>query len=174
MLRNSFSLPPTLSSQVLEANGLGGMAFKGMIPNPEKPKDPDDELTTFADWTGSKGDTKVIAKDLMKRGLIGAEQIFNAGVDIKDASSIKNSQADWKPAAIQQILANARRLNLRKPEEILANKDVLISNPRFKDAINNPYFKQIHPNFWNIITDSILPEQYAKADKKKQQDLAKK
>jgi len=134
----------------------------------------DDESTEFADWTGTKGDTKAAAKDLMKRGLIGADQILNATVDTNDASSIKNSQADWKPAAIQEILANAKKLNLRKPEEINANKDVLVSNPRFRDAINNPAFNQIHKNFWDVITNSILPEQWDKFDKMAKTQTAKK
>ncbi len=151
---------PLIATALLD----GDKPKKKKVPNPPIPIS-DEELERFSDWTGSKGSTAVAAQDLLRRGLIGADQIRDAPVDITDAASIKNSQADWKPAAISQILMNARKLNLRKPEEIMANKDVLIGNPRFREAINHPSFGQIHPNFWQIISNSIIPEQYAKSER---------
>lgn len=127
----------------------------------------------FSDWTGTNGDTKAMAKDLMNRGLVGADQIYYDQPDTSTKNGIINSQGDWKVAAIQQILANARRLNIRTPESVMANKDVLIGNPRFRDAINNPVFQSIHPNWWQIITNSILPERWAIVDKQNK-DTAKK
>lgn len=124
---------------------------------------PQDLLQKFGNWTGQT-DTKVMAEDLIKRGLVGGEQLRYDQPNTSTAEGIRNAQSDWKVAAIQDILSNARKFNLRKPEEVLANKNVLISNPKWRDAINNDSFKTIHPNFWNVITDSLLPSQYAKED----------
>jgi len=132
-----------------------------------------DENQKFGNWTGSL-DTKINASDLMKRGLIGADQLVNENQDISTPDAIKNkNQSDWKIAAMQQILANAKKFNLRTPEEVNANRNVLIGNPKWVEAINNPYFNNIHPNWWKTITDSILPEQWAKYDASKK-DIAKK
>lgn len=113
---------------------------------------------------GDTIDTKEAAKYLQKKGLVGADQIIDAQPNINDPNSIRNNQGDWKIAAIQQIMANAKKFNLRKPEEIMANKNVLIANPKWRDAINNPSFNNIHSNFWGIISNVLLPEQYAKDD----------
>src|ERR1700688_4409652 len=131
------------------------------VGDPTAPKDKippvnQDANQKFGNWTGST-DTKVMAADLMKRGLTGADQILYDQPNTNDANSIRNSQGDWKLAAIQNILANAHKLGIRTPEAVMANKDVLIGNSKWKDAINNPAFKNIHPNFWGTITDSILP-----------------
>lgn len=130
------------------------------MPVPKK----DPTATNFSNWltnNGSSIDTKAAASDLMKRGLVGADQIMYDNPNTNSPTSIKNSQADWKPAAIQEILYNIRRLGLKTPEEINANKGVLTSG-KYKDAINNPSFANIHPNFWSTITNSIVPQQYAK------------
>ena len=119
--------------------------------------------TGFGDWAGSQ-DTKVIAKKLMDLGMVGADQMYYDNPDVSNRSGIVNSQADWKPAVIAQILENAHRLNLRTPEAVMQNKDVLIGNPRFRDAINNPQFNNIHPNFWQVVTQKLLPLQWAKYD----------
>lgn len=141
---------------------------------PEKPKPrpmvvpplSQDELRQFGNWTGQT-DTKVMARDLQKRGLIGAEQLVMDNPNVTSASSIRNAQSDWKVSAIQEILANARRFNLRTPEEINANRDVLVQNSRWREGINNPYFTHIHPNFFDVISKSILPEQYTKEESRK-------
>lgn len=131
--------------------------------------DPDnqDQFQKFGNWTNSTN-TKVMAQDLMKRGLVGANQIVDdaSNPNTSSADAVRNNQSDWKVAAVQNILANARRFNIRKPEEVNANKDALMStlNPQYKDAINSQTFQQIHPNFWDVISKSILPEQYAKED----------
>jgi len=116
---------------------------------------------------GDAIDSKAAANYLKQKGLVGADQIVEAQPNLADANSIRNNQGDWKVSAVQQILANAKKFNLRKPEEILANKNVLVGNPKWRDAINNPSFSVIHPNFWSTITDKILPEQYAKDDASK-------
>ena len=138
-------------------------AKEGGVGDPKAPAKTTAEK--FGDWTDSNGDTKIAAKSLMDLGLIGADQVFYEKPDISTRSGVINSQSDWKPAAIEQILQNAYKLGIRKPEEVMANKDVLIGNPRFRDAINNPVFAQIHPNFWQVITEKLLPQQYAKFDK---------
>lgn len=132
-----------------------------------------EELSNFGNWTG-QADTKVMAADLAKRGLIGASQLITDSPDKSNPNNIINSQSDWKPAAIAKIVSNARRYNLRKPEELLANKKVLMNtlDPRIQDAINDKRFQQIHPNFWQVITHSIIPEQWAKLDASNKQNVA--
>lgn len=122
----------------------------------------------FGNWTGST-DTKLIAADLMKRGFIGANQLLYDNPNPNDPNSVRNSQGDWKIAAMQKILSRARELNIRNPEAINANKAALMStiNPQYKDAINSQDFQTIHPNFWSVISHSIIPEQYAKEDASK-------
>ena len=138
------------------------------------PTEAQDELRRFGNWTGQT-DTKVMAKDLMRRGLQGAEQLYFEGKpDIKNPQNVRNAQNDWKVSAVQEILANARKLNLRKPGEVLANKDVLLTTPSWKEGVNNWAFKNVHSNFWDIIANSILPEQWAKNDSEKKMQLAKK
>lgn len=119
----------------------------------------------FGNWTGQT-DTKVMAADLMKRGLIGAGQLLYDNPNLNSADAIRNAQSDWKIAAIQKILSRARELNFRNPETINANKNALMStiNPQYRDAINSQDFQTIHPNFWSVITHSLIPEQYAKED----------
>lgn len=148
------------------ADGGGG---KKVIP-------PQDQFQKFGDWTGGSG-TLEAAKDLMKRGLVNGQQLVDdvGNVNTADPTSVRNSQSDWKIASIQNILANARKFNIKNPEAVLANKNALMStlNPQYRDAINSKDFQNIHPNFWSIISHSILPEQYAK-EEAQQQSIAKK
>lgn len=174
MLQSGFS---NILSQIAKSfpalNSLPPIS-KGMIPPTGDPTLQQDENQKFGNWTGGT-DTKIKAKDLMRRGLIGADQMFNEDQsNLKSGSQIRNAQSDWKIAAIQNILSNAKKFGITKPEEVLANKNVLIGNERWVDAINNQSFKNIHPNFWNIITDSLLPEQYAKYNKQNSNNIAKK
>lgn len=143
-----------------------------MAGDPTKPKPRNsvtpyispEELQQFGNWTGQQ-DSRVMAQDLMKRGLINANQLADEQVSLGAGAGIRNAQSAWKTGLIQEILSNARKYNLRTPTEVNANRNVLVQNPRWKAAVNDPYFNHVHPNFWNIITDSILPEQYAKFDK---------
>ena len=134
-------------------------------PAPPPPSSTPEEIAQFGNWTGQT-DTKLMAHDLAKRGLMNADQLIMDNPNPNDPNSVRNSQGDWKPAAIEKIVANARKYNLRKPEEIMANKKVLMNSldPRIQEAINNPYFNQIHGNFWQVLSHSIIPEQWAKAD----------
>lgn len=142
--------------------------------NKKPPDDTEqDEFQKFGNWTGQT-DVKLMAKDLLRRGLIGAEQLVMENVNIKSPDAIRKAQSDWKVSAIQEILARARKFNLRTPAEVLANKDVLLTNPMWKEGVNNWAFKNVHPNFWNIITESLLPEQWAKYDKADKSNLVKK
>jgi hypothetical protein len=117
----------------------------------------------FGNWLGTT-DTKAMASDLMKRGMDGANQIYYDNPNPNDPNSVKNSQGDWKIAAIQQILANAKKDNIRTPEEVMANKHSLIGNSKWSDAIDNPTFNSIHKNFWQTISNSLLPDQWKKYD----------
>jgi hypothetical protein len=133
------------------------------------------ELEDFGNWTGQT-DTKVMAADLLKRGLVNAHQLIQDNPNQDDGNSIINSQSDWKPAAISTIVSNARKYNLRTPEELDANRKVLMNSlpPRLQDAINDPRFLQIHPNWWSVINKSIIPQQWAKVDAANKTTTAKK
>lgn len=147
------------SMYVAAKNAVSGDPVKkGSNPSAE-------QLDAFGNWTGQT-DTKVMAADLMKRGLIGAGQLLYDNPNLNSADAIRNAQSDWKIAAIQKILSRARELNFRNPETINANKKALMStiNPRYRDAINSQDFQVIHPNFWSVIAHSLIPEQYAKED----------
>lgn len=172
---------PTGLINVGDDNHIANMANFSMYANAkeavELPKGtpPDDPSKVFGNWVGNGEilDTKLAAADLKRRGLQGADQIVETQPNLSDADSIRNSQADWKPAVIQQILTNARKFNIRTREEVLANKDVLVSNSKWRDAINNDSFKNLHGNWWEIITDSILPEQYAKTGTQETNSIVK-
>lgn len=146
------NMPPIQDINTLPNDGGGGN------------KNPSNDLQ-FGDWTGTNGDTKAMAKDLMNRGMTGSDQIYFQTPDTSTRDGVTKSRSDVIPAAISQILQNAHNLGIRDSTTALANKNVLLSSPLFKDTVNNPNFKLIYPNFWDIVTKSILPEQWAKYDK---------
>lgn len=111
---------------------------------------------------GDAVDTKLAAQYLQNKGLIGADQIRSAHPNVSDQDSIRNSQADWKISAIQHIMANAKRLNIKTPEAFDANMDVLTStlDPKYRQALKDPSFAITHPNFPKVMKD-ILKDQLA-------------
>ena len=128
----------------------------------EDPKKPnEEEITRFGNFAGE--DTMGIAKDLARRGMVGASQLLTDHPDISSKSGIVNAQSDWKPSAISSMLMQAKRLGLKTPTEIAANKEALMGklDPRYKEALNHQTFNQIHPNFWETF-NGILKDQYAK------------
>jgi hypothetical protein len=183
MLQNGFlggvlsALPNIKLSDLPKIDVSGGMAG-GMTPpsgDPVKKTTPiqQDANQKFGNWTG-QADTKVMAQDLMNRGLKGADQLLFENQDTSNADAITNkNQSDWKTSAIQNILANAHKLNIRTPESVDANKNVLIGNGKWADAINNSSFQNIHPNFWQV-TQGILKDQWAKEDAQNKNQTAKK
>lgn len=139
------------------------------------PAMPTDQFQKFGLWTGTT-DNRKMAQDLKDRGLENGQQLIDdtANVNTSDPNSIKNSQSDWKISAMQQILSNAARLKIKTPEEIAANKNALISSldPKYQQAINNPTFNQLHPNWWKV-AHSILTDQYAKYANMNNNNVAK-
>lgn len=136
------------------------MATKLRVTPPLKKLTPE-EMNRFANWIPS-GDSKAMAADLGKRGLIGASQLIeDQQPAIVTAGNSKASQSSWKPAVILNILQKARQFGLKNPTELLANKDVLIDNPDYKAAVNHPTFNQIHPNFWQVVSN-LYKDQLAK------------
>lgn len=120
----------------------------------------------FGNWTGQM-DVSKMWDDLKKRGLIGAQTgVEGQPSNPNDPNSVRNASADWKVTAIQHILANAKRLDIRTPEAYDANMDALTStlDPKYRDALKNESFKQIHPN-WDNVIKQILTEQHSKFDK---------
>jgi len=171
MLQNGFlggvlsALPNIKLSDLpnIDVSGKGMVA--GMTPptggNPKKtPTLPQDAASKFGNWLNTT-DTKQMAADLMKRNLEGANQLVFENQDTSSADAIKNkNQSDWKIAAIQGMLGNAYRLGIKTPEEVTANWNVL-TNGKFKDAINDPTFSVIHSNFPDVFK-KLLADQWAK------------
>ena len=145
---------------------MGGMATVAPVSvlaekNPKKELT-EEQLKKFGDFAGSS-DTKEMAKFLMKKGLVGASQLYTDQPNTATKEGIINSQSDWKTAAMSKMLSRARQLGLKSPEEVNANKAALVGalDDRLKQAIADPTFAQIHPNWWNVFGD-VLKDQYAK------------
>lgn len=107
-------------------------------------------------------DTKLAAKYLQDKGLIGADQIKETQPNAADPNSIRNSQADWKISAIQHIMANAKRLKIKTPEAFDANMEALTStlDPKYRQALKDPSFAIAHPNFKQTMK-AILKDEVA-------------
>ena len=169
-----------MANTSLENNVLMNKLFGGdNAPPPKNPEgDPkkkdvpvnQDASDKFSNWTNSQ-DTKVAAKDLLDRGLKGADQLFFENQKTGSADDItKKNQSDWKVGAIQKILQKAYQKGIKDPTTFLApeNRDYLLSglSPDIKAAINDPTFNRIHENFWDVLGNSILPQQWAKEENK--------
>jgi len=142
--------------------GMATVAPVNALVEGGKKKPTEEELNKFGNFAGTT-DTKDIAKYLMKKGLIGASQLYTDKPDVATKEGIVNSQSDWKPSAISHMLMQAKALGIKSPESVTANRTALMASmpPRLKEALNDPTFTQIHPNFWNVFGD-ILQDQYKK------------
>ncbi|MEO7048925.1 MAG: hypothetical protein ABI091_26720 [Ferruginibacter sp.] len=165
------------NSVSLMGNGSGADKGKSnTAPAPAATTTPLDNIQQndyqkFGNWLGNKNsNTKDFANDLMNRGLKGADQLVNDDSDKSTRNGVVNSQSDWKISAIQQILANARKNNIRTKADLIANRHQLIDNTGWSDAIDNPSFNNIHSNFWDVIGDNLLPQQWKKYDAAHQQN----
>jgi hypothetical protein len=129
------------------------------------PTKKDVPISPFSNWAGTT-DRAVMAKKLGDLGMTGADQIYNDNPDPTDPNSIKHSQGDWKLAAVQKILEKAHDKGIRDPTTAMANKSYLLSglDKPYQDAVNSDTFNNIHPNFWQVITQKLLPLQWAKND----------
>lgn len=160
-------LPPAPQPSVNQAIALMGTLEGGGKDKVKKPAPlSDDQLNIFGNFGGS-ADVKVKARYLASKGLRGADQMINDQPDISTREGIVNSQADWKTSAFSTMLIRARKLGLQTPTEITANKDALLGSlpDRLKDAMNNPFFNQIHPNYWQVF-GSVLQDQYGEEAKR--------
>lgn len=135
------------------------------------PTTTNEQLMRFGNYAGSN-DTKAMALYLANKGLINASDIYNSTPNTTSAQGITSSQADWKPAKIQGMLMQARRLGVT-PQNIDANWDVVMGNDRYAAALKDKNFNVIHPNFKSIFKN-ILAEQYAKEKSTSYTDVAKK
>lgn len=119
------------------------------------------QLTGFGDFAGTT-DVNEKARYLGRKGLFGADQLI-ADKPENNPNGVTNAQSSWKTSAMSAMLMQARRLGIKTPTEVSANKSALIGalDPRFKDAINTPEFSNTHPNWWQTF-DSILKDQYDK------------
>lgn len=156
-------------------NGMAMTAPAAIITDGGK-KPTEDELNRFGNFANST-DTKEVAKYLMNKGLVGADQLYTDHPDISTRGGVVNSQSDWKPAAISKMLIQAKALGIKSPESVTQNRAALMAglDDRVKVALNHPSFSQIHPNFWSVFKD-ILKDQYANesADKSAKMSLASK
>jgi len=154
---------PTITTIPANANaGMTTVAPVNALAKGGKKKFTEEELNKFGNFAGTT-DTKDVAKYLMGKGLIGASQLYTDSPNVATKEGIVNSQSDWKPSAISHMLMQAKSLGIKSPESVTANKAALMASmpPRLKEALNNPAFMQIHPNFWNVFKD-ILQDQYKK------------
>lgn len=138
----------------LKLYGGGEPVITGVVPSIIPPAKlrrlSADEMNAFVNWIPSN-DTKAMSSDLAKRGLVNASQLIEEKQPkIVTGQNSRAVQSSWKTAAILNILQKAREFGIRTPKELMANKDVLMQK-EYKDAINHPMFKQIHPNFWEVV-----------------------
>lgn len=167
MLLNGFSglnLGSQLPTDLKSMPTLQGM-MGGMTPPTDNPKDAPKGFSFGK--IGDAVDTKLAAKYLQQKGLIGADQLVEASPNTNDPNSIRNNQGDWKISAIQHIMANAKRLGINTPEAFDANMDVLTNtlDPKYRQALKDPSFAVTNPN-WSSVLKSILKDQSTGASKK--------
>jgi len=145
--------------------GEGDPKKKGTAPETPAPiKQNQDAAEKFSNWLDTT-DTKQMAADLSKRNLEGANQLVFENQDTSSPDAIKNkNQSDWKISAIQGMLQNAFKLGIKTPEAVTANWGVLTQG-KYKDALNDPTFTNIHGNFADVFKQ-LLKDQWAKQDNK--------
>lgn len=153
------------STYVGAVNAVSGDPVKGV------PDISQTDLEKFGNWTGQTNN-RVMAKSLMDMGLLGADQLLFDQVDTSSADKIRNAQSDWELSATQNILRNAKKFGIRTPEQVEANKDILIGNAKWAEGINSDSFKNVHGNYWDIIKYKLLPQQYAKFDSQNKKQTA--
>lgn len=128
----------------------GGLPANAIPPSTKLRQLSTDEMYAFANWIPS-GDSKEMSTDLAKRGLVNASQLIEEKQPkIITTENTRSIQSSWKTAAILNILQKARQIGIKDEKELLANKDILMQK-EYKDAINNPTFKVIHPNWWDVV-----------------------
>ena len=128
----------------------GGLPTNAIPPSTKLRQLSPDEMNSFVNWIPSK-DSKDLSTDLGKRGLINAAQLIEEKQPkIVTGQNSRAIQSSWKTAAILNILQKAREFGIKDQNELLANKDILMQK-EYKDAINDPTFKVIHPNWWDVV-----------------------
>lgn len=128
----------------------GGLPANVIPPSTKLRQLSPDEMNSFVNWLPSR-DSKDLSTDLGKRGLINASQLIEEKQPkIVTGQNSRAIQSSWKTAAILNILQKAREFGIKDEKELLANKDVLMQK-EYKDAINDPTFKVIHPNWWDVV-----------------------
>ena len=154
-----------LLNAVNTVQGGGGDPTKKDVPVNQ------DAAAKFGNWLGTQ-DSKLMSADLMKRNLTGADQLVFENQKIDTADNIKNkNQSDWKVAAIQNMLSQAFKVGIKTPEAVTANWDYLTQG-KWKDALNDPTFAVVHPNFPDVFK-KLLADQWAKQDKQNNSQTAK-
>lgn len=149
---NKMDLTPKVNPMDEAAGLIGADKPKKLSP---------EELDRFANYIPS-GQLTDIAKDLNRRGLKNADQITNAAVtaDTSTNKGIGASQGAWKPAAFVKLIEKARAAGIKSPAELMANKDYLLSglDERYKSAINTDVFNQVHPNWWEKVSEVYMEQ----------------
>lgn len=174
MLNSLSGLMPNVN-KVLDNMSMPGMS-SGMKPTVEDPKKKptDADSVRFGNFTNEGTgaiDLGKASKYLTDKGLVGLGAVQPPApivnqYGVVNSQPMVKSQASSGSALVSGILQNAFKMGLRKPEEVEANKDVLINklSPELKELVNHWGFKTNYPNFWEVMKRNIIPEQWSKFD----------
>jgi hypothetical protein len=115
-----------------------------------------------------EGTVRKKVDDLKKMGLIGADELYkqlpsltgelknvseksDAQSRIEGGARVKNLAAHFTRNA-DEIADMIRNKNMKSIAEVKANKDYFSSDPAIKSMINNQFFDQLYPNFWQVVS----------------------
>lgn len=171
------SLMPNVAKVLESMPSLPGISSGMKPPSEEEPKKKvpsDSDSVRFGNFTNEGTgaiDLDKASKYLTDKGLTGMGAIQPPApivnkYGVVNSQPIVKSQSASGASLVSGLLQNAFKMGLRKPEEIEANKEVLINKlpPELKELVNNWGFKSNHPNFWEVMKRNILPEQWKKFD----------
>ncbi len=164
MLQNGFLGNVLVNLPNIKLSDLPNLGITGGMTPPSGDPVKQDAAQKFGSWLGTgTNDTKLAAKDLMNRNLMGADQLVFENQDTSNANAIRNmNQSDWKVAAIQNMLGQAYKAGIRTPEAVTANWPYLTQG-KWSAALNDPTFSNIHKNFPDVFK-KLLADQWVKQD----------
>ncbi len=153
---------------------FGGIEI-GDDGKPKKSPATTEQVNNFS-VLGGTSDIKGQAVYLGKRGLIGTSNLlmdnhplttgegsFDTKSGVVNKKGLLAAQSVWIPSAMSTMLGAARKMNLRTPTELKANREALLGSltPEYKEALNHPAFAQNYPNYWDTF-NNVISDQYSK------------
>lgn len=127
-------------------------AIQATISQPSQPSNSDGEMISKL-------------KELSSLGLIGADEPLKqlSSLEGQLAAGIGKSDTDLQGgrtggnvgaaivSSVDDIVSKIKGKNMTSSRDVMANKNYLLSNPKVKNLLENQYFKQNYPNFWDIV-----------------------